>query len=112
MLPISNSKARQLAHLALSARGWYRRDFSTETHIKCIDTAVGIKEAHAMVYPSSSLLIQFTYYSEGRNILEAESVWLPQGEDQTVAGVDRAISDALDRAEALIGSSYAARLAS
>lgn len=93
----------------LSAHGWQILD-STAVAIKTYDTAVGPKEALAYLTKGDGYNVTLfgTYYSEGRNVLEAHGQLIPVDADEAtaLAAAERFAADA----DKHIGNSYAARL--
>jgi hypothetical protein len=96
----------------LAAAGWTPIEGGTAIANKIYPTAVGPKEAQVYLADFGAqevnLVLQGQYYSEGRNILAADSVLIPKAADCEL--VRRLADQFAAAAEASVLDSYAARL--
>lgn len=100
---------RQAITSRLSEHGWEPISNGTAIARKFYETAVGMKEALAYLYPGADYFtLKGDYQSEGRNVLEAHGALIPRGADEQEA-IEKTDAFAAD-ADRYVGESYAARL--
>ena len=107
---MENSDLKGAVLRKLKTHGWRPGD-GTAFACRSIKTAVGGKDVSAYLEdfgPNEPLVLKGTYHSEGRNILEPLTVFLPRdaSRDQLAAQALRFHVEALK----IIGQSYAVRL--
>jgi len=103
---------RAIVATVLESSGWSVHDDGFAIATRTFDTATAPKEAVVYLRKASPgnefYLLHGVYHSEGRNVLERESLYLPlTGEDSTTTNLAKAFAA---NAEEIINQSYARRL--
>lgn len=102
---------KALIKLELFKNNWIPSDYSALAH-KVYNTIVGEKEAQAYLMDfgdeEGRVLLQGTYYSEGRNILAAHAVSIPK--NANFEQIEKLVKVFTERTDEVVGQSYAVRL--
>jgi len=109
---MSQKGVRAIVVTVLQSSGWSVHDDGFAIATRTFDTAAAPKEAVAYLRKASPgnefYLLQGVYRSEGRNVMERESVYLPlTGENATITNLAKAF---VANAEEVINQSYARRI--
>lgn len=109
---MSQKDVRTIVATVLQSSGWSVHDDGFAIATRTFDTAAAPKEAVIYLQKASPgnefYLLQGVYRSEGRNVLERESLYLPvTGEETTITNLAKAF---VANAEQVINQSYARRL--